>query len=179
MNLGESISAMSAMKRLAVVIFFLLLILGLIVKVSKNRGYSEGPQQAVFPDKATKSKAQVKIGQSFEFKAINAKKEEVSVIFTLVSAERKDEIRGKDEPRHASPGRDYLLLRLEIQNNKAERVAIASSDRIRLEGEDGKLFSPDYHNGNVVVDPISVRRDSVVFVVDSNINNFSFLVGIN
>jgi len=109
--------------------------------------------------------------------AVNAKKQEVPVTFTITTIERKDEIKVKGDPRRLTGGRDFVLVRIEIENDATERVAIASADRVRLEGGGGKLFAPDYHNGNVVVDPISVRRDLLAFIVDTDVKKLTFLVG--
>ena len=64
-------------------------------------------------------------------------------------------------------GKEYLLLRIELTNDMSERLAFATADHVRLQGEDEKLFSADFHNGNVVIDPLSVRRDLVAYVVDN------------
>lgn len=125
----------------------------------------------------SKPTATVEINKSFEFKAIDADKKEVPVTFTLVSAERKDEIKVKEESRKPVAGKDYLLVRIEIQNSKTQRVAIATADRVRLEGDNGKLYSPDYHNGNVVIDPISTKKDLIAFAVDIKQKTFVFQVG--
>jgi len=125
----------------------------------------------------SKTTAFVEINKSFEFKAIDAAKKEVPVTFTIVSAERKNDIKVKGENRRPVTGKDYLLIRVEIQNSMTQRVAIASADRIRFEGERGKLYSPDYHNGNVVVDPISTKKDILAFAVDSKQKTFIFQVG--
>jgi len=132
---------------------------------------------SVSSDKSVKAKATVSVGKSFEFRAVNAKKELVPVSFTITSMERKDEIRVKDKPRKLTGNKDYLLIRIEIQNDTTDRVAIATTDHIRLVEENGKLFAPDYHNGNVVIDPLSVRRDIVSFVVDEGVKKFTFQVG--
>ena len=126
---------------------------------------------------ASEVTATADINQQFEFKGINSRSQPKSLKLTLVNVERKDEIKVKKEPRRASKSRDYLLIRIEIENSHPEKIALVTSNYIRLEGENGKLFAPDYHNGNVVVDPISTRRDTVVFTVDASRKSFIFQVG--
>lgn len=135
---------------------------------NKNSGLTQGE---------SKSSVSVGINKNFEFLAIDASKTKVPVVFTLVSAERKEDITLKGESRKPSSGKDYLFLRVEIQNNKTERVAIASMDRIRLKDDKGNLYAPDYHNGNVVVDPISTKKDLLAFAVDKKQKTFILQVG--
>lgn len=117
------------------------------------------------------------INRQFEFKGINSRSLPKKLTITLVNIERKNEIKVQKETRKANKGKDFLLFRIEIQNTHPEKIALVTSNYIRLEGENGKLFAPDYHNGNVVIDPISTRRDTVVFTVDSSIKSFVFQVG--
>lgn len=117
------------------------------------------------------------IDKEFEFKGINSRSQSKSLKLTLVNVERKGEIKVQKETRRAAKGKDYLLIRIEIENSHPEKIALVTSNYIRLEGENGRLFAPDYHNGNVVVDPISTRRDTVVFTVDSSTKSFVFQAG--
>ena len=151
----------------------LVILIFVLIGGSKNTSSTS----VVSSDKSTKATATATIEKTFEFHAVNAKKELIPVSFTITSMERKDEIRVKDKARKLTGSKDYLLIRIEIQNDTTDRVAIATTDHIRLVGENDKLFAPDYHNGNVVIDPLSVRRDIVAFVVDEGVNKFTFQVG--
>lgn len=131
---------------------------------------------AVLSDTA-KAKAVANINKTFTFKAVNQSKQTKDVSFTITTVERKDEIKVQGETRKANKNVDFLLVRIEIENQHTERLAIASADLIRLEDERGKLYSPDYHNGNVILDPISVKKDLISFVVDSGSKNFTLQVG--
>jgi hypothetical protein len=122
------------------------------------------------------TKATASVNKQFDFHAINQKKESKEITFSITTVDRKDEIKVKDATRKASIGKDYILVRLEMDNKNSERLALAPSDFIRLE-VDGKLFAPDYHNGNVILDPLSVKRDIVSFVVPKDIKQFTFQVG--
>lgn len=123
-------------------------------------------------------KATVDIGKSFTFQAQKIKKKGTEdVKFTLASAELKDQIRVKGVPKNADSGRQFLLLRLEIENSSTDELSITPSDLIRLVREEGKMFAPDFHNATVIIDPLSVRKDLVSFVVPTTEKNFNFLVG--
>lgn len=123
------------------------------------------------------SKATALINKTFKFNAINQNKGKKEVSFTIASVERKDEIRVKGEPKKAPKGYDFLLVRIEIQNTHSERLAIAPTDYIRLEDEDKKLYAPDYHNGNVILEPLSVKKDLLSFVVNKDSKNFTYQIG--
>ncbi|MBI4034961.1 MAG: hypothetical protein HY381_01010 [Candidatus Chisholmbacteria bacterium] len=160
--------------KLPVVLIVILVILGVSLLINRS---TRQPSSSTTQTSSVKTKATATIGKSFQFQAVNAQKDTLPVTFTITTIDRKDQIQVKGDPQKASAGKDYLLVRIEIDNPHTDRLAIASTDRIRLESESGKLFAPDYHNGNVVIDPLSVRRDAVVFLVDANTKKFSFLVG--
>lgn len=136
----------------------------------------EVPGQIPAPTKPAKATTQV--GRSFEFPAAKVgKKGEEEVTFTIVSAELKDEIRVKGAQRKADKGKLFLLLKLEIENETPDRLSLTSSDFVRLVGEAEKKFAPDFHNATIIIDPLSVRKDLVSFIVEEKIKSFKFLVG--
>lgn len=123
-------------------------------------------------------KSSVELNAPFKFNIPQDGKRALEQIkFTILRAERKDEIKVKGEVRKASEGHDFLLLRLELDNPSPQRIQFISSDFIRLLGAEDKKYSPDFHNGTIILDPISVRKDLVSFIVDQNIKKFTFLVG--
>lgn len=117
----------------------------------------------------------------FEIQTINdsgqflSKKDKIKFIIT--EAELKDSIKVKAEERKASEGQKYLILRIELQNNTPDRLAIISSKYVRLLGLDDKKFSPDFHNAMIAVDPLSVRRDLVAYIVNADSKTFKFQIG--
>jgi len=124
------------------------------------------------------AKSTVEIGKSFVFPAPKiGKKGEEDVTFTIAYAELKDEITVKGNPRKATKGNQFLLLRLEIENKAPDRLSLIPSDYIRLVSEEGKNFSPDFHNAAIIIDPLSVRKDLVSFIVGQDEKKFTFMVG--
>lgn len=148
--------------------FFLSRSAGTQSAIGSNRVNSESQSAPV--------KATATINKTFDFKAINQARENKDIKFSLTTVDRKDEIRVKGEGKRAVGDKDFILVRIEIENNNTERLAIAPSDLIRLE-IDGKLYAPDYHNGNVILDPLSVKREIVSFLVPRSQENFTFQVG--
>lgn len=160
-----------------------LIILTLIVAAAvgyliyANQGDSQKktkPSQTTAPIKAS-----VEVNTPFQFNIPQngAKLAPQQIKFTILRAERKDEIKVKGEVRKATEGHDFLLIRLEIDNPSPQRIKFVSSDFIRLVGAEDKKYSPDFHNGSIILDPISVRRDLVSFMVDQGAKNFTLLVG--
>lgn len=124
------------------------------------------------------AKATVDLNKSFEFKATVVGGEGTEeVVFTIVSAELKDEIKVKGESRKANKDKQFLLFRLEIENETTEKLAMTPSDLIRLVDKEDKKYAPDFHNAVIVIDPLSVRKDLLSFVVDESQKNFKILVG--
>lgn len=130
------------------------------------------------PLPAKPAKATAEINKSFNFEAIVVQgKGTEEVVFTVASAELKDQIKVKGEPRGVSKGDQYLLLRLEIENETTDKLALTPSDFIRLLDEEDKKYAPDFHNAVVIIDPLSVRKDLVSFIVDAKLKSFKLLVG--
>lgn len=149
----------------------ILIVLFSIFKKDNKSTNSSGVQSIVEKNVPT-----VQIVKNFNFQAIDAEKEMHDVTLSVVQAELKSEVKVKGEARKPSSGNSFLLLRLEIDNKDPERVAFSSADHIRLEA-DGKKYAPDFHNGNVVIDPISVKKDLVAFIVPDSQKSFKFIIG--
>lgn len=158
-----------------------LIIIALIYSFIFNKSSSK----AVEPKSiSSTSNQKVTLNREFEFSipAINDQgqfiaKKEGKIKFIITEAELKDEIKVKGETRQAKEGQIYLILRIELQNDSPDRLAIISSKYVRLVGLENKKFSPDFHNAMVAVDPLSVRRDIVSFIVNKDSKNFNFQVG--
>lgn len=161
---------------IGIVAVVVILVIVFLVTRQRTPSLSQQSSTAVLSE-TTKAKAVANINKTFTFSAVNQAKQKKDVSFTITSVERKDEIKVQGETRKANKNIDFLLVRIEIENTLTERLAIASADLIRLEDERGKLYSPDYHNGNVILDPISVKKDLISFVVDSRAKNFTLQVG--
>ncbi|MBL7159334.1 hypothetical protein ISS85_02585 [Candidatus Microgenomates bacterium] len=138
-------------------------------------------QKPFFSQKTTSISSVIAITdvkKSFEFEAIVVKgKGAERIVFTIVSAELKEEIKVKGESRKVNEGKQFLLLRLEIENDTTEKLAMITSDLIRLVDNEDKKYAPDFHNATVVIDPLSVRKDLVSFIVDAKLKSFKLLVG--
>lgn len=131
----------------------------------------------------SETKQKVTLNKEFEFKVsvlndqgqVLAKQGKIK--FVISEAELKKDIKVKGEERKANSGQNYLILRLELQNDSSDRLAIISNKYIRLIGSDNKKYSPDFHNAMVAIDPLSVRRDLVAYIVNEDSKNFTFQVG--
>ncbi len=144
---------------------------------------SSGSQQQDPKQIVSDNNEKVDINREFEFNvsAINDQgqilKSQEKIKFKLIEAELKKDIKLKGESKKANDGQKYLILRIELQNDSVNRVAIISNKYIRLVGEGEKKFSPDFHNAMIAIDPLSVRRDLVAYIVNDKVTNFIFQVG--
>lgn len=158
-----------------VLFFFLILFIGYRIVTRPRLAQKEIPVQE---PASVKAKATTTVERSFKLPALTVgTKEEEEVTFTIVSAELKDEIKVQGTPKKATKDKIFLLLRLEIENETTKRLSLVPSDFIRLVDEEGKKFAPDFHNATIIVDPLSVRKDLVSFIVDGKARNFKLLVG--
>lgn len=155
-------------------LFLVLITLSLGLRVITK---AKSSQRVVIEQKNT-VKASVSVGKSFEFEAAKVGKKGVEeVTFTIVSAELKEEIKVKGTPKKAESGKLFLVLRFEIENGSSERLSLISSDLVRLVTEGEKKFAPDFHNASIIIDPLSVRKDLVSFIVLKEEKSFTFSVG--
>lgn len=161
--------------------FLILIFLGLKIFSVNNKTKANNTNPKTITSQAEQK---VTLNREFEFKipAINDQgqfipKKEGKIKLILTEAELKKEIKVKNETKQANEGQQYLIIRIELQNDTADRLAIISNKYIRLIGENNKKFSPDFHNAMVAIDPLSVRRDLVSYIVNENAKNFTFQIG--
>lgn len=154
------------------------IILGVVFSFGRQKGNTASTNSvSVASLRTDEPTAVAEINQNFDFELLNANSQKKMVKFTVTTVERKEEIKLKDQTRKPTKDKDYLLVRIEIQNDHIDRLAIASGDRVRLQDDSGKLFAPDYHNGAVIIEPLSVKKDLLAFVVDKQDKSFVLQVG--
>lgn len=159
-----------------IIIFALLVVVlgGVIFWKNLHRSSADKPQTT---SGTNVTLASVPLDKKIEVTAIRVvDKKPILVGFSLIDGELKSQIKYKDNPISTSGDKQFLLIKLEINNSSPDRLAITSGDLIRL-NIDSKLYAPDYHNGTVVIEPISVRPDQVVFVVDKSQKVFKLSIG--
>lgn len=177
----QQVKRFKIFKRYFYIIAGLIILVVLGYKIIVNKSSSKAVEPKAIE---TQGNQIVTLNREFEFSipAINdggqfIAKKEGKIKFKLNEAELKKDIKVKGESRQASEGQIYLILRIELQNDTPDRLAIISSKYVRLIGLENKKFSPDFHNAMVAVDPLSVRRDIVAFIVNKDSKNFTFQVG--
>lgn len=131
--------------------------------------------------KASPSQVQkVPLNKSLDFYGLDmqGRSTKDKIKMTFISAETSNEVLVKDQTYTAKPGKAFLLVNLELQNDSTEKLNTVPGDLIRLTvGSDDKKYAPDLHNNAVLVAPISVKNDRVGFVIDSGVKNLKLLVG--
>lgn len=96
---------------------------------------------------------------------------------TITKIEKTNNILIQNNPAKTKPGKIFLVINLEIQNDTRKQLKVRPVDMVRLIGQDGKNYAPDVHNNEVSAEPISLRKTRVGYVVDENQKTFKLLIG--
>ena len=122
---------------------------------------------------------QITIGSRFE---VPIRKEDGTetpdkLIMNLTTAESSKRILIQGKPATSRDGKTFILINFEVENSTSNQLTVRPVDFIRLTDNGGRTFAPDVHNNDVAVEPISIKKTRVGFVVDENQREFKFLVG--
>ena len=123
--------------------------------------------------------AEIPINKSFRFPVYdqNGKATDLFLAMNLTSAQKMKNILIQGKPATAREGKIFLIINLEVANDQKQPLNIAPVDLIRLVDAQGKKFAPDVHNEAVAVEPISVKKTRVGFVIDEPSPGFELQVG--
>ncbi len=124
-------------------------------------------------------RAETPINKLFVFPVIseNGKLTESQLSMNLLTAQKMKTILIQGKPATAREGKIFLIINLEIANDHQQRLQILPVNLIRLVDSSDKKFAPDVHNENVIIEPISVKKTRVGFVVDEQASGLSLQVG--
>ena len=122
---------------------------------------------------------QVTIGSRFE---VPIRKEDGTetpdkLIINLTTADLSKKILIQGKPATSRDTKTFILINFEVENSTSNQLTVRPVDFIRLTDAEGRTFAPDVHNNDVAVEPISIKKTRVGFVVDENQKEFKFLVG--
>ena len=158
------------------IIFFLALIvvIGFLGFFLGRRGSS--PQSEIIEDLAS-PQATVEIGQEASFPIQDTEDEEADFKFIITEAKKVKLVATQGEPIKADPGKIFLVLSLEIDNDNPFDLSVTSKNYFRLVGEEDKKYAPDFYNDVVEVPADSVKKDELGFVVSDDQKNFKLLLG--
>lgn len=99
------------------------------------------------------------------------------ITFSLISAEKTNQIYIKNKPVRTTPENAFLVLSLELKNDTSQRVWFYSSDFVRLVTNDGKKFEADFKNPRFEIAPLSTKKDKLAYLVNGKENNFQIQIG--
>ena len=122
---------------------------------------------------------QTAIGKRLEIPIRTAKGVETAdkLIITSTTVDRANRILIQGKPATARDTKAFLIINLEIENSTVNQLTVRPVDFIRLQDDAGRNFAPDVHNDDVTVEPVSIKKTRVGFVVDESQNTFKFLFG--
>lgn len=158
-------------KTVILIVLVIIVAVVTILFISGNR-----PDQAVQRQFAQQS---TNIGKSFAFpiRDSSGKETEQSLKMNLTTAEKTTQILIKGKPATAREGKLFLIVNLELDNPTKDQLSLSPVELIRLVDSSGKKFAPDVHNDEVKVEPISIKRSRIGFVIDQTEKNFKLQVG--
>ncbi|MBI4999336.1 hypothetical protein HZB97_01015 [Candidatus Gottesmanbacteria bacterium] len=99
------------------------------------------------------------------------------ITFSLISAEKTNQIYVKNKPIRTTPDKGFLVLSLELGNTTGERVYFYSSDFVRLIGPQDKKLEADFKNPRLEISPFSTKKDKLAFLVGTQENDFQIQIG--
>lgn len=154
----------------------LTLVIVAVLAVGVILALSQFGQNSTFEQDVT---AEVPIGRSFKFPVYgeNGQATDISLTMNLTTAAKMRNILIQGKPAQAREGKIFLIVNMEVLNDFNQQLKIAPVDLIRLVDATGKKFAPDVHNEDVIVEPISVKKTRVGFVVDDPTTGLELQVG--
>jgi len=161
-------------------IIFLLVVVAGAVSLGLYFGSKRAPKTTPTSqeiEKLAKPLAEAKLNSNFEFTIEELEDENAILKFTLVGAKKVKAVANQGQPIKAGSGEEFLIISLEYGNDSAFSLKVNSRDFVRLLGDEGKKFAPDFYNEAIDVSPVSVRKDEIGFIVPAGKKQFKLLVG--
>ncbi len=97
--------------------------------------------------------------------------------FTLLKARKMKVIANQGNLIEAKEGQEFLIISIEIKNDNPTSIMLDSQNFIRLVGEDGKMYAPDFYNGQKEIPGSAVKVDDIGFLISDSQNQFKLQVG--
>lgn len=119
--------------------------------------------------------AEAEIGKNFEFSVKKYSKDKFKL--NLLGVSKVKMVTTQNQPVLAKEGEAFLLVYLETENNSEAPITIDSRNYFRLLGEGDKKFAPDFYNGPVQIEPLSVKKDQIGFVIQEDRKELKLQVG--
>lgn len=177
-NLGEKlpfVNKLPARKRRNYLIALVVIIVA--VAIVKMVFFSSGATQindgSIFP----KSQATLNKKLLFPIKNRDGNPTGNELVVNMTTVGRTERVLYNGRPLIARQSKDFLVVNMEVENSTRDRLTIRPIDFIRLVGEDGKNYAPDFQTNPVKVEALSVKKTRTIFIVDDGSKNIVFLLG--
>lgn len=123
---------------------------------------------------------QMEINKDFSFPLVDDRGKEISkIVYTIESAELRDEIIIKGQKATAIDGRTFLILNLKVKNDSDKRIQVNTQDYVRLStnDKDQELLAADIHNDPVDIQATSTKKTRLGFPINETDKNLKLFVG--
>lgn len=121
----------------------------------------------------------VSLDRKWDFKASDKTGNllETMVTFSLLSAQKTNQIYVKNKPLRTTNDKAFLVLNIELKNETDKRVYFYSSDLVRLLNSENKKFEADFKNQRLEIAPFSTKKDKLAFLIGAQENDFQIQIG--
>ncbi|OGG12777.1 hypothetical protein A3D77_07000 [Candidatus Gottesmanbacteria bacterium RIFCSPHIGHO2_02_FULL_39_11] len=170
---------LKAYKKFLIVIVIVIIGLFLISKISTPKNSTNSPSSV--------RSVTTRVDRSYDFSALNNQGKPIPtttaspsrIKLTITNAEKTSQVLVGDKTFSAKNNKLFLILNLELRNDRATPANIIPGDLIRMTygGDESRKFAPDLHNNLVPVAAISTKIDRVGFVVPDNEKMFKIYIG--
>lgn len=148
----------------------------LVIAATRNQNISQVSSNIT--NQNSENASSVVINKEYRFPIYSSDgKTESSLKMVVTSAVRNDKIVVNGKSSQAAEGKDFLVLNMEITNSTNNKLNVRPVDFFRLVGQEGQLFAADVYNDPVKVEPISIKKTRVAYVVFESQENFKFQIG--
>lgn len=152
---------------IVVVILFLILAFGVN---QLTQGSTVSPLTGDHHVQIDQPKATTTLNKSFTFPVMDQQGQKAGeLVYTIKSVELRDEVLIRGQKADAVSGKNFVVLRVQIQNKLNQSININARDYVRLSVDNKKNWlAPDIYNDPVQAQAIAIVYTQLGFTVDSN-----------
>ena len=114
---------------------------------------------------------------NFPIKDSSGKDTGNQLVVNFTNVERSEKILYKGRPLSPRESKDFIVVNIEIENSTKDRLTVRPADFMRLVDTQGRQFAADIQTDPIKVEPLSIKRTRIVYIVADNLRDLKFLIG--
>lgn len=120
----------------------------------------------------------ITLNQTLNIPVNTGKPDDKPLVETFQKAQLTNQIVVNGQQTFSRDGTKFLMINLLVENDTQNRLNFLTKDTIRLIDPNNKKFAPSYFNSKTnVLEPDSVKKDVVGFLVPDNLKAFKIQYG--